>query len=90
MLTRFLRRILQHIAESLNGSIDTFVEFDDGVIRPELLANFFAEHYFTGMLQQHHQYLYGLLAQPDANAVLSQFAGADFELEGAKAVAAGL
>ena len=66
------------------------IELDDGVIGPELLANFLAEHYLTGLLQQHYEDLHGLLPHADANAVLSQFTGADLKFERTKTIAAGM
>jgi hypothetical protein len=44
------------------------IELDDGVIGPELLANFLAEHYLSGLLQQHHKDLHGLFPHAEANA----------------------
>jgi hypothetical protein len=42
------------------------LELDDGVIRPELLANLLPRHHLAWAFQEHGEDQEGLLAQPDS------------------------
>ena len=56
------------------------VEVDEDVLRPQLLAQFFARDYFAGILEQQFENAQWLVLEPDLEAVLAQLAGARIEL----------
>jgi hypothetical protein len=55
---------------------------DERVIGPEPLAKFFACHDLSGLLEEHREDLERLAGQPQLQAALPQFPGADVDLEG--------
>jgi hypothetical protein len=50
-ITRFIRRLPQYVAKSLDGRVDTVVELDHGVVRPQLVPDFFAKDHLTRSFQ---------------------------------------
>jgi hypothetical protein len=52
---------LQGPAQTLHGRIDTVVKLDSGVIRPQLLPDFFPQQHFARIFQQLDKYAKGLL-----------------------------
>ena len=50
-------------------------------LRPDSLLEFFARHYFAGMLKQDPQDMEGLNLKLDPDAVLAQFTGAQINLK---------
>jgi hypothetical protein len=80
-----LRGFAQGISEFLDGGVDAVVEFDDGIIRPQVQADFLAQHYLTAMLQQHGQDSERLFLQSDPPPMLAQLASANVEFERSEA-----
>ena len=84
-VTRLFGRFPQRVAQPPNGIVDRRVEFDYGLVRPELIANLRSPYQFAGVLQQEEQYPDWLFAQPEPDTLLAQFPRAHVELERSKA-----
>src|ERR1700722_2679182 len=85
-----LRRITEGVPQSPNGGVQAVIEIDEGVRRPEPVAQLLAGHDFAGLLQKLCQYLERLLLELDLQPLAAQFTGAQIELvyaETASAVA---
>ena len=70
---RLVGRITQGLAELHDRSIQTVVEIDEGVGRPEMLAQLLARDHLPGVLQQQEQNARRLFAQLDDRAIAAQF-----------------
>jgi hypothetical protein len=60
---RILGRIVQCFAKPVNRLVQRLIEIDEGVVAPQLLAQFFSAHDLAGALQQDGQHAEGLLRQ---------------------------
>jgi hypothetical protein len=76
-----VRGIAERVAQPLDGGVDAVIELDDGVVRPERLADLVAQHHLTGMVQQHEQDAEGLLVKADPDTVLAQLGGSSVQFE---------
>jgi hypothetical protein len=56
-------------------------ELDYGIVRPKLVADLFAQDYLAGRLQQHPEYLKGLILKPDPETVFTQLGCPEIELK---------
>jgi hypothetical protein len=74
-------RFAQRNAESLNGTVQTGVEIDEGVCRPKSVAEFFASNYLAGTLDKHAQDLKRLFLQLQLDSVPSQLTSTNIYLE---------
>ena len=72
--TRILRRISQRLADLADRFVETVIKIHDR-LRPKLAMQFLPGHQLARLVQQHRQQLKRLLLQPDAFAVLGEFAG---------------
>jgi hypothetical protein len=84
MKTRHVRRITEGLTETVDGLVQTVIEVNEGVARPQLLQQLVARHDLAGPLDQSRQDLERLLAQPHADALLAQFARSAVDLEHAE------
>jgi hypothetical protein len=66
--------VAQRIAQPADGGIQTVVEINVRVCRPQAPAEFFPRYYFTRMLQQNREDLKWLLLKADAGSVATQLA----------------
>ena len=64
-VARIVSGVAQCLPQPVHGGTDAVLELYNGVIRPQLLADFFAGHHFAGMFQQHGEDSKGLLRQAD-------------------------
>jgi hypothetical protein len=71
----------ESVAKPIDGVIQTVVEINERVVRPELLAEFIACDHVAGMFQQHGQNLKRLVLQPDSPAVLEEFSCAEIDFK---------
>src|ERR1700676_5578754 len=60
-----LRRISKGVPQAANGGVQAVIEIDEGIRRPEPLAQLLAGHDFAGLLQKLREYLERLLLQLD-------------------------
>jgi hypothetical protein len=75
-------RIAQRLRQPVHGGADAVLELYDGVIRPELLADFFTAHYLAGMLEQHRENPKGLFGKTNGfGPFLAQLTGTKIELK---------
>ncbi|MGC1904711.1 MAG: hypothetical protein WA715_12900 [Candidatus Acidiferrum sp.] len=81
----FLSGIAQHIAQLLDCAVQTGIEVDKSVRRPEFFAELFARDHVTRVFQQERKHPEGLILQLQADAVLVHLARAQVHLEGAEA-----
>lgn len=79
------RGFAERFPQLLNRRVDAVIELDHGIVRPQLQPDFLAQDHLTGMVEQHHQDLEGLLADPDFDSVLTQFTGTGIGFERAEA-----
>lgn len=49
--TRIVGRIAQSFAQLVDRGIQTIVEINEGILRPDLLTQFFTRDHFAGMPQ---------------------------------------
>src|SRR5271168_2295884 len=84
-IARSFRRVTQSYAQTLDRVIEAVVEIHKGVCRPDTLLDYFARHYFAGMLQENPQDLERLVLKFDLYAPLAHFAGLQIDLEHAEA-----
>jgi hypothetical protein len=61
------------------------IEVNEGIRRPDLLAQFFAGDYFARMLQKNAEDLQRLVLQPDPGSVAAQFSTLVVQFECTKA-----
>ncbi len=73
-IARVSGRIAESVTQFLHRAVQTVVEFDKSVPRPQQLAQFLTGHQLAGPFEQRSQDLKRLLTQADANAVLTQLA----------------
>ena len=60
------------------------IEIDEGLGRPQAIADFFPGDGLAGTFEQHRQNLKRLLLKPDSDSPLPQLAGAKIDLEHGK------
>jgi hypothetical protein len=80
-----LRRFAQSVAQPLDGGIQTMIEVNKGVRRPEFVAQFLSSNQLSRPFQERRQYLKGLFLQFYLLSPLAQFPGVEIDLEGAEA-----
>ena len=85
-VTRLFGRFSQRVAQPSNGVVDRRVEFDHGLVRPELIANVRPQYHFAGMIQQEEQNPHWLFAQLEPDTVLAQLSRTHVELERSEAI----
>src|SRR5215469_6820178 len=78
---RFVRRILERLAQPGYGAIEAVIEVDEGVCGPKLLAQFLACNNFARTVQEHGQDPEGLFLELDLLAALAQFRKLEINLE---------
>jgi hypothetical protein len=76
------RRFTQRLAQSLDGYIQTMIEVDEGVCRPELTAQFLPANHLAGPFKQCRQHLKWLFLELYPLSPLVQFPGMEIDLEG--------
>jgi hypothetical protein len=67
-------RIIQRLAQAIDGVVQTVVEIYKGVRRPKSLPQFLARNYSSGTLQHHGQDLKRLLLKLDSDPVFPKLA----------------
>ena len=75
------RRFAQRIAQPLDGGIQTVIEVDEGVRRPELAAQFLSGNHFSRPFKQRRQHLQRLFLELYLLSPLAQFPGVEIDLE---------
>src|SRR6266849_888652 len=75
--SRRISGIVQRLTQAVDGVVQTVIEINERVVRPEHLAEFIARDHVSGMFQQHRQNLKRLILQPDSSAVLEEFSCAE-------------
>src|SRR2546428_766632 len=78
---RILGRVAQGFAQLSHGAVQSDIEIDERVGRPELLLQLLARHHSSGALEQQPQNLKGLVRKPDLQAMPAQLARLRVELE---------
>ena len=73
-VARVLSGIAQGGSQFIYGAADVVVEINEGAVRPQLLAKFFAGNDVAGALQQSKQQLKRAFLKHDATAQLAQLA----------------
>src|SRR5580698_5063961 len=82
-------RIGQDIPQFLDGSVQSSIEIDKGVFRPERLAKLLARNQFAWLLQQECKHLIGLPLKLQSDAVLVHLARTQIHIKSAKACPVG-
>src|SRR3954454_17790439 len=80
----FLGIVAQSGAQLIDGLVQTALEINEGVFRPELPAEFVPGYHFAGALQQKDQRLERLFLKIDSRALTAQLAGAGIDFERAE------
>lgn len=78
-------RIPQRRAKFGHGLVQTAIEINEGVLRPECLANLLTSHQFSRTLQEKGQQLERLLLQFDFDSELTKLGGAQVYFEDTEA-----
>ena len=73
--------VAERAAEPLDGGVQTVVEVNERALWPEALSQLLPRDDVPRTLQHHGENLERLILKPDANAALSQLAGAKIHLE---------
>src|SRR5438445_700925 len=76
--------VAEGFAQLVYGGVETVVEIDEGVVRPQFAVQVFARDHFAGTLEQHGKDSERLLLETDAGTVLAQLAGDEVYLKGPK------
>jgi hypothetical protein len=84
-ISRAIGRVPQSAPQSPYRGVDTKIEFDYGLVRPEALANLLARNNFARGFEQHLEDLEGLLLEPNSATLFAQFAFSEVQLEWAEA-----
>jgi len=66
-----VRRFAQSIAQPLDGSIESMIKIDEGVRRPEPIAQFVTGNHFPGMLQKQAKNAERLLLEFELDSILA-------------------
>jgi hypothetical protein len=82
---RSVCRFAQRIAQPLDRGIQAMIEVNEGVRRPEFIAQFLSSNELSRPFQERRQYLKGLFLQFYLLSPLAQFPGVEIDLEGAEA-----
>ena len=77
--------VAERDSDFLHRRIQCMVEFNEGILGPDLPAQFFASDEFAGMFEQNREYLKGLFLEANARATLAQFSRMKIGLEKAEA-----
>src|SRR5208282_2977270 len=64
--------VAQGLAQFLDGRVQAVIEVHESVFGPKPLAKLLSRDHLPGLLQQHRQYLEGLLLKLDPVALLGQ------------------
>ena len=74
----------KRVPQSIHRGIDTMIELDNRIVRPEAFPNLLARNHFPGRFEQHPEYLKGLILKPDPEAVFEQLGRPHIELKRAE------
>src|SRR5439155_20913988 len=83
--SRASRRIAQHFANLIERCIQTVVEINEGVGRPELVTQFFSANYDARTFEEEFQTRKRLVLQAEAPSLLAKLAGFEIGFEDSKA-----
>ena len=72
---RIFRGVTESLAETHDGGIETVIEVNKGVARPETFAKVFAGDEIAGSFEKDRENLPRLVLEANAGAVLTEFAG---------------
>jgi hypothetical protein len=78
-------RVAESVAKLLDGLVQSVIEVDENVGRPEALTELFTSDDVSGRFEQDRQEAKGLLRQPDDPTISGELRGRRIELEQAKA-----
>ncbi|HEY8549672.1 MAG TPA: hypothetical protein VIL35_06945 [Vicinamibacterales bacterium] len=81
---RGLGGVAERVAQPPDRGVQTMLEIDERVVRPETFPERFARHQLAGLFEQHREQLQGLLLEVEPRARLPQLAGTQIELEDAE------
>jgi hypothetical protein len=81
---RLLRRVIQRLAQPIDGVVEPVIKIHERIIRPQLIPKLFSGDYFARTFDQQSQDLKWLVLQPDSSPVLEQFSSAKIDTEGSK------
>jgi hypothetical protein len=80
--TRRRGRIVERVAQPIDGFIQPVLEIEISLARPKPVLQFLAAHHFARIFQQHGKDLKCLLRQADFEPLLAQLSGFEVCLEG--------
>src|SRR5439155_21087033 len=83
--SRASRRIAQHFANLIDRCIQTVVEINEGVGRPELVTQFFSANYDARTFEEEFQTRKRLVLQAEALSLLAKLAGLGIGMVDSKA-----
>jgi hypothetical protein len=63
------------LTQLLDGTVQAEVEINERILRPKSFLQLFASHDLPGTLQEHRQYLKGLILKLDPQPGFSEFSG---------------
>jgi hypothetical protein len=69
---RTIDRITERCAQPADGGVQVVLEIYEDILRPERVLEFLAGDHLPGAFDQRHQYLEGLLGEPDAHPPLPE------------------
>src|ERR1700687_2210750 len=76
-----LSRFAERITQPFDSGIQTMIEVDEGVRRPELAAQFLSGNHFSRSFKQRRQNLQRLFLELYSLSPLAQFPGVEIDLE---------
>ena len=82
--SRAFRCVAQGFAKAADRVVESVLELDERILRPESLLKFLSADDFPGMLEESQQHLQGLFVHFDADALLTQFPCRRIDLERAE------
>jgi len=83
-ISRLISRVSKDIPQPLYCCVDTMIEFDDRVVRPQAFSDVLPGYDFSRRFKEHLKDLERLLLKPDPAPLFAQFAPSKIELERAK------
>jgi hypothetical protein len=84
-VTRGVGVVVERLAQFFDGGVETVLEIDESVLRPEAVAKFFASDDYAGTLDQNGQDFDGLAVQVELVPEFEEFTGLGIELESSEA-----
>ena len=82
--SRLVGVVPQHVAEPVDGLVETAIEVDKGVVRPELSCELLPRHQFARVLEQEQEHLQRLFLQLHPGTLATQLARARIDFENPK------